>query len=381
MTGSLQIKNEKFYIVLNYQEHGKRKQKWISTGLPVKGNKRKAEQLMRETLWEYEQTPKAVKSDVLFADYVRLWLKVTRQKVDEVTYQGYEVLANTQILPYFDRSAAKMQDVTCEVLQTYMNEKAAHGRLDGKGGLSARTLHLHRNILNQTLNEAVKNGLLPSNPCQFVVLPKQERFQSSFYNAEQLQELFDAIRDDPLYPLIKITALYGLRRSELLGLKWDSIDFASGRLAIRHTVSKVTKAVEKDKTKNASSFRSFPLTEEARSIFESARARERENQRLFGRAYQKNDYVFKWDDGHPYSPDYISKRFLNLLKNHDLPHIRFHELRHSCASLLLNAGFTLKDVQEWMGHADIKMTANIYGHIDTARKQDMADKLSGSLFR
>ena len=90
--------------------------------------------------------------------------------------------------------------------------------------------------------------------------------------------------------------------------------------------------------------------------------------------------VFKWDDGHLYAPEYVSKQFAKLLKKYDLPPIRFHELRHSCASLLLNAGFTLKDVQEWMGHADIKMTADIYGHLDTARKQSMADKLSGSLF-
>ena len=101
---------------------------------------------------------------------------------------------------------------------------------------------------------------------------------------------------------------------------------------------------------------------------------------MFKKAYQKNDYVFKWDDGHPYSPDYVTKEFSKLLKEHGLPHICFHELRHSCASLLLNAGFTLKDVQEWMGHADIKMTANIYGHLDINRKQNMADQLAGSLF-
>ena len=138
--------------------------------------------------------------------------------------------------------------------------------------------------------------------------------------------------------------------------------------------------VEKDKTKNASSCRSFPLVPEAKEIFLAAKAEEEENRRLFGKEYHENDYVFKWPDGHPYAPDYISRNFSQLLKRHKLPHIRFHELRHSCASLLLNSGFTLKDVQEWMGHADIKMTADIYGHLDTARKQTMAAKLSGSLF-
>lgn len=380
MTGSLQMKNDTYYIVLNLYKNGKRKPKWISTGLSCKGNKRKAEQMLRDTLQQYEQQPEQAGCKVLFSDYIRHWLKLSQRKVDAVTHQGYKVLANSQILPYFDASGIRLQDVTTEVLQAYMDEKQLNGRLDGKGGLSPASLRRHKNILHQTLNEAVKDKLIPANPCQFLQLPKQEKYQSRYYNIQQMQTLFDAIKNDPLYPLVKITSMYGLRRSELLGLKWDSIDFSENRLMIRHTVSKVTKVVEKDKTKNASSFRSFPLTDEARNIFLAAKEKEVENRRLFKNAYQENDYVFKWDDGHPYSPDYVTKQFSKLLKKHGLPHIRFHELRHSCASLLLNAGFTLKDVQEWMGHADIKMTANIYGHLDINRKQNMADQLAGSLF-
>ena len=317
---------------------------------------------------------------MLFADYIRLWLADAKRKVDPVTYQGYEVLTNSQILPYFLQSSVKLQDITTDILQTYIDEKQTYGRMDGKGGLSPSSIRRHKNILNQTLNKAVKEKLLLSNLCQFLDLPKTERYQSSYYSAAQLQRLFEAIRDEPLYPLVRITAMYGLRRSELLGLKWDSIDFDGNRLTIRHTISQVTKPVEKDKTKNSSSFRSFPLVDEAKKIFLVAKEREGQNRRLFKKDYRENDYVFKWDDGHLYAPEYVSQKFAKLLKKYGLPHIRFHELRHSCASLLLNEGFTLKDVQEWMGHADIKMTADIYGHLDAARKKGMADKLSGSLF-
>ncbi len=117
----------------------------------------------------------------------------------------------------------------------------------------------------------MKSGLLSANPCQFVTLPKEEQYQAQFYTASQMQTLFEAIKDDPLAPLVRIAALYGLRRSELLGLQWDSIDFEAGLLTIKHTVSKVTKTVAKDKTKNASSHRSFPLTPAARAIFENAK--------------------------------------------------------------------------------------------------------------
>lgn len=380
MTGSLQTKNGKYYMVLNLQENGKRKLKWISTGLPEKGNKRKAEQMLREALLTYDNAPRFPKTDMLFSDYITSqWLPYVRRKVDEVTYQGYELLAVRHVAPWFQERGVKLADVTLQLLQEYVDEKATKGRQDGKGGLSPRSLRLHKNILYQALTEAVKDGLLPANPCQYVVLPKSVRYESHFYTVEQLNQLFEAIRDEPLYPLLKITAIYGLRRSEVLGLKWDSIDFDAGTLTIRHTVSKVTKAVEKDKTKNATSYRSFPLTKEARIIFQEAKEAEQENRRLFGRAYLENDYVFKWEDGRTYSPDYVTSKFPALLKKHGLPHIRLHELRHSCASLLINSGFTLKDVQEWMGHADIKMTANIYGHLDVSRKQTMAAKLAGEL--
>lgn len=379
MTGSLQMKNGKFYMVLNVQENGKRKMKWISTGLVVKGNKRKAEQMLRETLQAYEIQQSGPKCDMLFSDYIQKWLEYVQRKVDEVTYQGYELLAQCQIIPWFKEKGTKLEDVTLPLLQEYVDEKATRGRVDGKGGLSPRSLRLHKNVIFQSLTEAVKDGLLPNNPCQYVVLPKNIRYESHFYTVEQLNQFFEAIKDEPLYPLLKITAIYGLRRSEVLGLKWDSIDFDAGTVTIRHTVSKVTKAVEKDKTKNATSYRSFPLTNEARSIFQAAKTEEQKNRRLFGKAYQESDYVFKWPDGHSYSPDYITEKFPALLKKHGMPHIRLHELRHSCASLLINAGFTLKDVQEWMGHADIKMTANIYGHLDVSRKQSMAAKLSGDL--
>ena len=376
MTGSLTIKNGKYYAVLNIYEDGKRKKKWINSGLPEKGNKRKAEAFLREQIALYERNEGLVQTDILFADYIRHWLTHIARKVDEVTMQGYKTLADSHILPYFDQKKIPLRNLDHTMIQRYMDEKHECGRLDGKGGLSPRSLRLHKNIISQTLDLAVQTKLIPANPCQFVELPQNVRYESTFYTAAQLQDLFTALQGDELLPLVKITVLYGLRRSELLGLQWDSIDFERKTMTIRHTVSKVTEVVAKDKTKNASSRRTFPLTEEAEAIFRRAKELEQQNRAAFGREYQENAYVFKWADGHPYSPDYISHRFNRLLKKHGLPHIRFHELRHSCASLLIDMGFTLKDVQEWLGHSDIKMTANIYAHLDTARKTNMADSIA-----
>ena len=375
MTGSLTVKNGKYYAVLNVYENGKRKKKWICSGLPEKGSKRKAEAFLREKLAEYERMEGIVQTDALFSDYVRVWFDHIARTVDEVTLQGYKSLADTHILPYFDESGTKLTKLDHQTIQRYMDMKHRNGRRDGNGGLSPRSLRLHKNIIAQTLDLAVRNKLIQSNPCQFVVLPQCERFESQFYTEAQLKALFSALKDDPILPMVRITAWYGLRRSELLGLQWDSIDLEAGTMTIRHTVSKVTEVVAKDKTKNASSRRTFPLTPEAVEIFTRAREQEERNRAAFGREYQENPYIFKWPDGHPYSPDYISHHFAKVLKKHGLPHIRFHELRHSCASLLIDMGFTLKDVQEWLGHSDIKMTANVYSHLDNGRKSAIAAML------
>ena len=379
MTGSLQVKKDLYFIVLNTRDvSGKRKQKWLATGLLVKGNKKRAERLLREKLQEYEAREKLVQTDITFSDAIREWLIASEMRVDEITLQGYEALSRVHLLPYFDTLKIKLADVDRHVIQTYINEKHRCGRVDGKGGLSAKTMRLHKNVMYQTLKEAVINNILPSNPCEYVVLPQLQHYESKFYTAEQITALLEAIKDEPIYPLIKVAVIYGLRRSEVCGLKWDSIDFDADTLMIKHTVTKVSKTVEKDKTKNAASRRSFPLLPEVKQLLLDLKAREAENRKLFGKEYKQTDYIFRWDDGRSMAPDFVSQKFAKLLRQHGFPHIRFHELRHSCASVLIAMGFSLRDVQEWLGHSDIKMTANIYSHLDVTRKKSIADKLGSS---
>lgn len=377
MTGSLQVKKGKYYIVLNSYENGKRKPKWIATGLPEKGNKRKAERMLREAISEEEARADEMQpTNILLSDYIRRWLHQIELRVDAVTLQGYTLLAERHILPFFAQNQVRLVDVTRTMIQDFLDEKGRNGRLDGKGGLSPKSVRELKNILNQVFNEAMREEYLSANPCTLIRLPPRAPSAAKFYTHEQLLALLAAIQDEPLCPLIQTAIIYGLRRSELLGLKWSSIDFEAGTLTIEHVVVKVSKTVAKDKTKTKSSHRSFPLLPEMRELFSTLQKNQRENSRLFGKAYVQTDYVFCWPDGRPFSPDYVSHRFKAILEKNGLPHIRFHELRHSCASLLINNGFGLKDVQEWMGHAEISTTADIYGHLETQRKMQMANALS-----
>ena len=380
MTGSLQKKNGKYYIVLSIQVDGKWKTKWIATGLDVKGNKRKAENLLRVTLMNPPEK-EVPECEIFFHEYIEVWLQRARQRVNIVTYEGYETEVRRYVLPYFKDHPIMLTDLNRRKMQNFFDYLIKTGRKDGRGPLSPKTLRDIKNVVYQPLKEAVKDEIIASNPCEYVELPKPVRFEASYYNAKQMRALFNAIKGDVLEPMIRITALYGLRRSEALGIKWDSIDFETGRLTIKHTVVVVKTIVEKDNTKNKSSRRSFALTDEALKIFKKLKAEETQNRKFFGSGYHESDYVFKWQDGTPFRPDFVTRHFKMLLEKNGLPPIRFHELRHSCASMLLNEGFSLKDIQAYMGHADITMTADLYGHLDVARKDMLSKNLENSIFQ
>lgn len=379
MTGSLQIKNNKYYAVLNLKIDGKRKQKWINMGLDEKAPKKEVNKKFRDILNAYETHPQVLSSKILFADYLYTWLNNAKFHIDEVTFQHYQDEIKTHIYPYFKQLNVSLSDVSKDVLQRYFIEKHENGRIDCNGGLSVTTLKHHRNVINQTLNFALKNELILQNPCQFVALPKKEKYEYAFYNQEELQHFLISVRSERLYPLYVVTVVYGLRKSEVLGIKWDSIDLNNKTLTIKHTRVEAKTVIAKDKTKTQSSYRSFPLSDEMLDLFVRLKNDERKNQKLFGSEYNKNDYVFKFENGVPYSPNYISKKYNKILKQYGLKHIRFHDLRHSCASLLNAQGFTLKDIQEWLGHSDIQITANIYSHLDIKRKQNISNTISHAL--
>ena len=209
MTGSLQIKNGKFYMVLNATDiNGKRKPKWIATGYTAKGNKKRAEQMLRETLREWEQQEKARShgSSTMFSDWVKHWLyDVASKRVDTVTFEGYENTALTHVIPYFQGVSLKELDVI--KLQSFIDQKAENGRKDGTGGLSPASIRHIRNILSQSLKLALRDELISHNPCDGLVLPKKQRSELSYYNEEQVIQLLTAVRDEPLYPVIYFTSM------------------------------------------------------------------------------------------------------------------------------------------------------------------------------
>ena len=215
--------------------------------------------------------------------------------------------------------------------------------------------------------------------------PKKEQYIGSFYNENELNELFEKSKDDPLNLMIRIASYYGLRRSEVLGLKWDAFDFDTKTITIKHTVTigKIDgkrQIYSKDRTKNKSSYRTLPLIDDIAERLLEFKEQQEYFKKAFGKSYYKKDkdYIFVKPDGKLTRPDYVSEHFKILLNKLGLRHIRFHDLRHSCASLLLAKGIPMKAIQEWLGHSNFSTTANIYAHLDSNSKQLSAQVITSA---
>ncbi len=375
MTGCLKIKNDTFYAVLNLKEGGKYKQKWVSTKLKVKGNKYKAMDFLNNLMIEYEEKKAATDpSDILFTDYLIQWLEKKKNKVETVTFEGYKTLIDNHIYPYFKKKKFKLSEIKPSHIADFYESKFKNGRCDGKGGLSIRTIKMLAFIIKAVLDEATFYELILRNPASKVPLPKKEDEEKKcvFLDAKSANEVLKFFRGHHLQPLIYTTLYYGLRRSEVLGLKWDAIDFENDTLEIKHTVVKHTTIVAKDKTKTAAGKRKYALLPEIKEVLLNLKKEAQNNKKILGKEYQNTDYIFVWPDGKPYRPDYITREFQKVLKRNDFPQMRFHDLRHSCASILYDKGWELKDIQTWLGHADIETTADVYTHISNTRKNNMA---------
>lgn len=388
VTVSLQEKNGVYQAVINYKdENGKRKQKWLSTKLKVKGNKRQAQAKAEELRLEFEnelntkqmEKNNIVKTNILFIDFLKDWLNIVKQTIEPSTYTSYEQLVNDRITKYFTNNKIKLTDIQAIDIQEYYNHLFSEG-------LSANTVIHHHAIIRKALDYAFKMDVIPNNPADKVQRPKKEQYIGSFYNENELNELFEKSKDDPMNLMILVTSYYGLRRSEVLGLKWDAFDFENNTITIKHTVviAKLDgkrQIVAKDRTKNKSSYRTLPLVKEISEKLLETKKKQQAFKEAFGKTYinEFEDYVFVNLQEKLVRPDYVSEHFKILLNNKGLKHIRFHDLRHSCASLLLAKGIPMKAIQEWLGHSNFSTTANIYAHLDSKSKALSVQALSNAI--
>ncbi len=380
VAGHLREKSGYYYAVLNYTDSlGKRKTKWISTGLTVKGNKKRAEAILMDARRNFNpEEPKVMNGDILFADYMEKWLDIIKSSVAVPTFASYSTTVKKIVAPYFREKEVTLKNLTAKDIQEFYLRELERVS-------ASSVIHYHANI-HKALKYAVKIDLIDVNPADKVERPKKDRYVGSFYDADEVNALFDAAKGSKLELPILFGAFYGLRRSEAIGLKWDAIDFDQNTITIRHTVTSCDLdgkriLVAADTTKTKSSMRTLPLVPFMRERLLALKDEQEDNRRLCGRSYIKDyiGYVCVNEIGDLIKPHYVTESFPKLLKANGLRHIRYHDLRHSCASLLLANGVPMKQIQEWLGHSDFSTTANIYAHLDYSSKLTSADAMLNGL--
>ena len=316
------------------------------------------EDLMRLRFSEEANTP--------FADFMDQWLDQMKTQVRENTMDGYRYAFEKHIRPFFNARGTTLATARPIDFQDFVNLKFSQG-------LSPTSIVKFHSIMHKCLKYADALQIIPLNPSDNVMLPKRYKYRGQVYDRTQINVFLAAALHSPAEAAFVLAATYGLRRSECAGLRWSAIELRARTMVINHTaVQSGGRVIYADSVKTRSSYRTLPLSDSLKRYLSDLRRRQNENRKRYGKKYRKTDYVCCFEDGTPLRPDYISREFGRVCPNAALPRIRFHDLRHSVATLLLQQGFSLKQIQEWLGHADIATTANVYAHVPYVEKLSIA---------
>lgn len=305
------------------------------------------------------------------------WLETVKPTIAHTTYTGYA--KNIRKIKAYFGDNLMLDELKPFHVQEFYNKMYADG-------LSGNTInHVHAN-LSKALKYAVKMELIETNPIDKVERPKIEKYVANFYNRDELAKLFEVFKDDRMELCVHIAAYYGLRRSEVIGLKWDAINYEEKTITIkRKVVNEYANGKEQiiceDKLKTTASYRTLPLIPHIEELLLKEKEKQEHYLGLLKSGYNREylDYVCKDNLGNLITPNFVTNHFRYMIKKHSLKNIRFHDLRHSCASLLLANGISMKEIQEWLGHSTYNVTANFYSHLEYNSKLASADTISNVL--
>ena len=352
---------------------GKTRQRSKSTGLKVKNKtKRRAEQVMREILetWENEtkQEPitKPPKIDILFGEYINGWLNNKDLSVRANTAKSYRDYSRVHIIPAL--GSYPVSNISWRVLQEFCDRMLADH--------SKNTVKKFFIVIRGALDDAVRDEAIQANPEGLVKWPKAERAQKArALTTDEIARLLETAEaaGEPMRAAIILALFYGLRRSEACGLRWTDIDFKKNTMHIQHTVTQNgTVLLDDDHTKTRGSNRTLVLIDQTIPYLKQLRAGQ-------VRAGLLMDKVVAWPDGKHLRPDGITRMFSTLLRNAGIAKARYHDLRHTAATMLANAGVPPKQLQAFLGHDDIEMTLGVYVHAPDNAAAETSDKMGEAM--
>ena len=310
--------------------------------------------------------------DMLFSELLLEWLSSKELEIERTTFADY--LRDVKYISDFF-IGKKVIDITAKEIRRFYSSEI-------NKGLTANTVKHRHVIIKPALTFAVEElKIIKFNPAMSVKLPKIRKFIPNIISPEIIKMILENEKDTPMEIPIFLAAIYGLRRSEVVGLKWKSIDFKNRIFTIENTlirkkINGELQNIERKYGKTASSYRQFPILDEFLELLERIRENQEKYKKTVGNYTTKyNDYLCLNEKGELMRPEYLRTRFQKILKKYGLSHSRFHDLRHSCATFLYNLGVQMKDIQVWLGHASINTTMNVYTHLNHKNKKDTAERI------
>lgn len=337
--------------------------------------RKEAEKALAKVATEVNEGTYSAPTKVTFRVYaVNHWLPAIKSTVRPSTVRNYTQMVD-HLLPRL--GALRLDAVTPAHLNAVYAELLTSGRADGKGGLSATTVHQVHVVAHRMLKDAVRWGLLGRNVADAADPPRPRRVEMNVWSPEELRTFLTNVTHERLYPLFVLAATTGMRRGELVGLTWDDIDLDTGRLRISRAIVVVRHEVIESEPKTARSRRSVALDPGTVAVLRRWRKAQLEERMVMGSGWRDDrGFVFTWPDGSTVHPSVVSRTFTRLVKKHKLPKLSFHGLRHSAATAALVGGVSPKVVSDRLGHSTVSITLDIYSHVLPAMDEHAASVIS-----
>ena len=324
--------------------------------------------------------------DHTLLEWLGIWLtSYAYIKVRPSTYASYQAYINNLIAPFL--GGVKLQKLTTEQLQLFFNNKVKSGRLDGKGGLSPKTIRNMYNMLHEALRQAVTNKYLSINVSEGVVLPTHQLPTIVVFKPEEQQAILKACRKERLGFAIELDFMTGLRIGELCALKWRDFDFSEKLFTVQRTLQRVQKKtaeiheksakteIVEGETKTKNGKRVIPMTDTMFANLIQHRSRQTFEKLRAGRGYEDNGYVFANEIGCPIEPSYLRDVYERILKTAGVPHYKFHTIRHTFATRAIENNMPVKVVSQILGHSSVQLTMDLYCHPSVSAKRNVLEKM------
>jgi len=369
-----------YSIVLNLgidPATGKRKQQWVS----VKGTKKEAEKRLADLLHQIDTGTFMKPGKTTLAEYLELWLKdYVWSNLSPRTAEGYESIIRQHLIPKLGN--IRLTQLKPEHLQKYYSEQLSNGRWDHKGGLGSRSVRHYHMTLHCALQNAVRWGLIHRNPADAVDPPKAKEAAMQTWDESEIRRFLELTKQSAYYPLFYLVLFTGLRRSEVLALRWQDVDFFYCQIYVSRSMHHLkTGEIIFRRPKSAKGSRTIALSPSTLEILRILREKRENEAIMLGKSVVDEDLVFCHPNGSPLLPGTISHAWDKAVRRAGLRVIRLHDARHTHASYMLKQGIHPKVVQERLGHSSIQVTLDTYSHVAPGIQEKAAERLDDILKR